>query len=68
MRALQDEDARRLLEALSPEEAEQLVGLRPTRGLEWPAIAEATGVPEATLRQRWSRLRRRLETLLDPGG
>lgn len=66
VRALQDEDARRLLEALSPEEA-QLVSLR-RRGLEWPAIAEATGVPEATLRQRWSRLRRRLETLLDPGG
>lgn len=64
--ALTDEGMDRLLASLTPEEA-QLVSLR-RRGLGWGAIAEATGASEDSLRQRWSRLRKKLLDLLNSSG
>lgn len=57
--ALAKEEFERLAASLTPEEA-QLAAMR-RQGLEWSDIASALGVSEASLRQRWSRLRKRLE-------
>lgn len=63
VQALSDEQLARLLAALTPDES-QLVAMR-RQGLEWPDIAAALGVSEGSLRQRWSRLRKRLEEVLE---
>ena len=57
-----DEVSERLMSALSEDER-QLVSLR-RRGLEWAEIARSMNINEATLRQRWSRLQKRIEELL----
>ncbi|MCX5689458.1 MAG: DUF6362 family protein, partial [Planctomycetota bacterium] len=59
---LHDEVSERILKALSEEER-HLVTLR-RRGLEWAEIARSLGTSDATLRQRWSRLQKRIQELL----
>ncbi len=60
--ALHDEVSERILQALSEEER-HLVTLR-RRGIEWAEIARSLSINEATLRQRWSRLQKRIQELL----
>ncbi len=66
VQTLTEEAFDRIRAGLAPEEAE-LVMLR-RRGLEWSAIAQTLGVSEAVLRQRWSRLQRRLIDMLTGSG
>lgn len=63
VRALSEEAFDRVKATLTAEEQE-LVSLR-RRGMEWSAIAAAVGVPEAALRQRWSRMQKRLVEVLE---
>lgn len=60
---ISEESFERVKASLSPDETE-LVLLR-RRGVEWTTIAETLGTSEAALRQRWSRLQRRLLELLN---
>jgi hypothetical protein len=62
VRAMSGEMLDRVLAELSPDEAD-LVRLR-RRGLEWSAIAHATGESEPALRKRWSRLQSRITDIL----
>lgn len=53
-----------LVRRLSPEDAE-IARLR-AAGMEWSAIAVTLGLSEASLRQRWSRLQRRIASERPP--
>jgi RNA polymerase sigma factor (sigma-70 family) len=58
IRALSKEELERVMAGLTPDEG-QVVLLR-RQGLEWKEIAGVLGVSEEALRQRWSRVRKRL--------
>jgi|GEM_PF-1185005 len=58
MHAMGRERAEEIVGQLTAEDVE--VAAMRSRGLEWSVIAAATGKSEASLRQRWSRVQRRI--------
>jgi len=63
LQAVSNESFDRILSSLSEDERE-LVKLR-RGGASWSAISAALNTPEMALRQRWSRLQRRIEEMVN---